>query len=32
MTAQQATHVLEIMNAANQAIKDHTTIEINSTF
>lgn len=32
MTAQHATHVLEIMNAANQSIHDHTSVEIHSTF
>lgn len=32
MTAEQATHVLEIMNAANRSLKENTFVEITSTF
>lgn len=32
MTAEQATHVLEIMVAANTSLNDHTFVEIGSTF
>lgn len=32
MTARHATHVLEIMNAANTSLTDHTFVELSTTF